>query len=105
MICVSFMLAIFLAWPMAFGTDGKSMPTAAEARHAVKNALATVPSVRVIPQALAETMPATRARPESCYQRFQREVKQCTEGASSAACRLGAADRWDMCEATGFWPN
>ncbi len=105
MICASVMLAIFLVWPLAFGENNKHMPSAAEARHAVQAAVAAVPAVHVIPEAVAAPAPAAPAKPESCYKRFQREVKLCTNGAASAACRLGAADHWDMCEATGFWPS
>ena len=105
MICASFMLAVFLAWPSLFGNDAKRMPSAAEARHAVQAAVDAVPSVHVIPEAAAAPNMAAPAKPESCYKRFQREVKLCTNGAASAACKLGAADHWDMCEATGFWPS
>lgn len=105
MICASLMLAVFLAWPFVFGKDGGAMPSAAEARNAVKAAVAAVPAVHVIPEAVAAPAPAAPVKPESCYKRFQREVKLCTEGASSAACKLGAADHWDICEATGFWPS
>ena len=98
------MLAVFLAWPFVFGNDGRTMPSAVEARNAVKAAVAAVPAVHVIPEAVAAPAPAT-VKPESCYKRFQREVKLCSNGASSAACKLGAADHWDMCEATGFWPS
>ncbi|RYG85931.1 MAG: hypothetical protein EON59_11150 [Alphaproteobacteria bacterium] len=89
-----------------FGNDAKVMPSAAEAREAVKAAVAAVPAVHVIPEAVAAPAPAAApAKPESCYKRFQREVKLCRDGANSAACKLGAADHWDMCEATGFWPS
>ncbi|RYD57804.1 MAG: hypothetical protein EOP60_03795 [Sphingomonadales bacterium] len=81
------------------------MPSANEARAAVKAAVAAVPEVRVIPEAAAASAPAAPVKPESCYKRFQREVKLCTSGDASAACKLGAADHWDMCEATGFWPD
>jgi hypothetical protein len=55
--------------------------------------------------ALAASKPAAPARPESCYKRYQREVKLCTGESTAAACKLGAADHWDMCEVTGFWPE
>jgi hypothetical protein len=97
------MLAIFLAWPYVFGGSGTTMPSATEARAAMKAAVASVPAVHVIPEAVAA--PVAPTKPESCYKHFQREVKLCTNGASSAACKLGAADHWDMCEATGFWPS
>lgn len=105
MICVSFMLAIFLAWPVAFGGRDQGQKAAAEARKVVTAAVAAVPEVRVIPEAkAAPAAPADHARPESCYKRFQGEVKMCT-GSTTAACKLGAADHWDICEATGFWPS
>ena len=97
MICASVMLAIFLAWPLVFGRDGpRGIETAAEA-HVV--AMIPVPTAkRPAPAAPKPT------KPESCYNRFQRAVKQCT-GRDTAACKMGAADHWDMCEATGFWPD
>ena len=110
MICVSCMLAIFLAWPYAFGGKSATMPSATEARAAVTAAVAAVPEVSVIPEAAAAPVAVAAAataaiKPESCYKRFQREVQLCTDGDASAACKLGAADHWDMCEATGFWPE
>lgn len=100
MILVSVMLAIYLGWPLAFGGKQRGFETPAEA-HGV-----AVPTVakRIKPAALAAHKPAAPARPESCYKRYQREVKLCT-GATAAACKLGSADHWDMCEATGFWPE
>ena len=101
MICASFMLAVFLAWPLVF-SEGQGSKTIAEGRKVMAAAVAAAPSVHVIPEAVAAPVKAV-VRPESCYKRFQREVKLCTD-ANSAACKLGAADHWDMCEATGFWP-
>ncbi len=101
MICVSVMLAVFLGWPLAFGGGEATVlqPTRAEARTVAVAAVAS-PAVSA---AVAEAKPAT-PKAESCYKRYQREVRMCT-GGTSAACRLGAADHWDMCEATGFWPE
>lgn len=100
MILVSVMLAIYLGWPLAFGGKQRGLETPAEARGVVV-APASV-SKHARPVVMAKL--AVPARPESCYKRYQREVKLCT-GATAAACKLGAADHWDMCEATGFWPN
>jgi hypothetical protein len=103
MILASVMLAIYLGWPLAFGGARRGLETPAEgrgvtavpaARHIERSALAEAK----VPEATAAT------RPESCYKRYQREVKLCN-GATAAACKLGAADHWDMCEVTGFWPN
>jgi hypothetical protein len=101
MICVSVMLAIYLGWPLAFGGERHGLETAAEARVV---AAAAVGLVRPVAPAAAATLPTASSKPESCYKRFQREVKLC-RGGSAAACKLGAADHWDMCEATGFWPE
>jgi hypothetical protein len=100
MICVSVMLAVFLGWPLAFGGGEATVlqPTRAEARTVAVTAAA--PSVTAVAQATTAATP----KAESCYKRYQREVRQCT-GSSSAACRLQSADHWDMCEATGFWPE
>ena len=99
MICVSVMLALFLGWPLAFGGGQANVlqPTRAEAR--------TVAVAAVVPAA-ATVAAVTSSTPkaESCYKRYQREVRQCS-GSASAACRLQSADHWDMCEATGFWPE
>jgi hypothetical protein len=98
MILASIMLAIYLGWPLAFGGERRSLESPAEA-HAVK----PVPKPRFVPASVVVDADVG-AKPESCYKRYQREVRQCV-GGSAAACRLGAADHWDMCEATGFWPD
>ena len=101
MICVSVMLAVFLGWPLAFGGGEATVlqPSRAEARTVAVTAAAPAPAAAEATQA----EPAT-PKAESCYKRYQREVRQCT-GSASAACRLQSADHWDMCEATGFWPE
>ncbi len=103
MICVSVMLAVFLGWPLAFG--GKGTPTIETSGAAAIAAAAPKPEAAQLP-VLTVNLPAQKPAPqaESCYKRYQREVKLCT-GANSAACRLQNADHWDMCEATGFWPQ
>ena len=99
MILVSFMLAIYLGWPLAFGGKQRGLETPAEARGLVAAPVSTAPHGKA-----AVSAPRS-IRPESCYKRYQREVKLCVGEVTSAACKLGAADHWDMCEATGFWPN
>lgn len=100
MICASVMLAVFLGWPLAFG--GKN-PVSIETSSAEARAVAVAPAK---PAAALASTPAQPAAPqaESCYKRYQRQIKACT-GADSAACRQQNADHWDMCEATGFWPE
>ncbi len=100
MIAVSVMLAIYLGWPLAFGGKERGLETAAEARG-----VATATAVRHERAVTVASASPGPTRPESCYRRYQREVKQCTGVTTAAACKLGAADHWDMCEATGFWPD
>ena len=104
MICVSVMLAVFLGWPLAFGggSNVRLETSRAEARTVAVAAPAS--KATLISAAATQSVPAAPAQPESCYKRYQREIRQCT-GTSSAACRLQSADHWDMCEATGFWPE
>lgn len=103
MILVSVMLAIYLGWPLAFGGKQRGLETPAEARG-VAAAPAMVKHAKPVALAAAHK-PVSPMRPESCYKRYQREVKLCTGESTAAACKLGAADHWDMCEATGFWPE
>jgi hypothetical protein len=106
MILVSVMLAVFLGWPLVFG--GNQKPGAIESVQA--KPVAAVASASAQPQLLqaaVQTVAAATSGPvqaESCYKRYQREVKTCS-GNGSAACRLKSADNWDLCEATGFWPQ
>ena len=80
---------------MAFGGDRSPRLETARA-EAVTVAVAA--PAKVTP-AVAEPV-----KPESCYKRYQRENRVCS-GTAAAACRLKAADSWDLCEATGFWPE
>ena len=104
MICVSVMLAVFLGWPLAFGgADGPSLQGSRAEASTIAVAAPAPAEARVTP---AVVTPEVSAAPvaESCYKRYQREVKLCT-GSAKAACALKSADHWDMCEATGFWPD
>lgn len=102
MILVSIMLAIYLGWPLAFVGKQRGLETPAEARGVAAAPVSRPKHVRTA--ALASPPRAAPIRPESCYKRYQREIRLCS-GATAAACKLGTADHWDMCEATGFWPN
>jgi hypothetical protein len=96
MICATLVLAIFLGWPLAFG--GKGQPHLGTARAEAK--APAIAAVRIAEPA-AVSVPV---KPESCYKRYQRTIRECS-GRDASTCRLGAADHWDMCEATGFWPE
>lgn len=100
MICVGFMLAVVLGWPLVFGsTSARGLETAAEAR-----AVDVIAVPRVKMAAAPIVFAPAPAAPESCYNRYAREVRLCP-GTAGAACRLRVADHWDICEATGFWPG
>ena len=102
MILVSVMLAVFLGWPLVFG--GRDSGGMESVRTSAK-VVAAAPQTQLL-QTAAQTVKAAASTPEaeSCYKRYQREVKLCS-GNGGAACRLKSADNWDLCEATGFWPN
>ncbi|MBX3594038.1 MAG: hypothetical protein KF783_06160 [Sphingomonas sp.] len=109
MICVSVMLAIFLTWPLVFG-GGKDAAARAAARAAeqaasvaVKPAAATESGVRLIKAGGRAVSRAPSVAIEACFKRYEREYARC--GATSSGCRMNVADQWDLCEATGFWPQ
>ena len=104
MILVSVMLAVFLGWPLVFGGNHDSGAIETVRAKPVAAAASAQPQLF---QAAVQTVAAATQSPvqaESCYKRYQREVKTCS-GNGSAACRLKSADNWDLCEATGFWPE
>lgn len=102
MICVSFMLAVIQLWPLAFGGWGSSNPVA-EARlvPAAHAASATKAAVKAV--AVPVRKRAAPAGMPTCYQRYERAYASC--GGGNAGCQLRAGDNWDVCEATGFWPE
>jgi hypothetical protein len=100
MICASIALAANLAWPLAFGSGHKGLETAAVAREVKPQPKPKFVANAVVAHGDIDLQP----KAESCYKRYQREVQQCV-GTNNAGCRLGAADQWDMCEVTGFWPK
>ena len=107
MICVSVMLAAFLGWPLAFGGHGGNPldSSSVEARPPIAAPAKPAEKPKPMPAAVQAAAPAPGGgQPESCYHRYQREVKACT-GNNGAACRLKSADNWDLCEARGVWPD
>ena len=109
MICVTVMLAVFLGWPLAFGTgsrDRAERPAATIPIPAAETASADTARPQLLPAGLSPAIGNDVVRrPESCYSRFRRENRACAARSSAATCRLKAADDWDLCEATGFWPD
>lgn len=102
MICVSVMLALFLVWPIVFGQRGESTASAATATPVVAKIVPAVAMVKVIPIPAKVSRPGI-APPKSCYSRYQASVQHCPKG--DRACDIKIADQWDLCEATGFWPE
>lgn len=100
MICVSVMLAIFLAWPMVFGSEHSSAVRAAGAKVAAVAAPAA--NARLVQTSVKPAGVPQAQVLESCFKRYQREYARCN--AIDSSCRMKVADQWDMCEATGFWP-
>jgi hypothetical protein len=98
MICVSVMLAVVQLWPLVFGGWGER--DVAQAARLVPTAQAAVKPVTV--KVPARVRPAQSGMP-TCYQRYERAYASC--GAGHAGCQLRAGDNWDVCEATGFWPE
>lgn len=81
-VCVSFVLALFLAWPMLFGGEGSVVSAA-------------VPPPPAAPK-VAKVSVAPRPAPESCYKRYERAYGTC---GNDGGCRMNAAAAWDACEA------
>jgi hypothetical protein len=102
MICVSVMLALFLVWPMIFGQHGEGAAAAATATREAPKPIPAVAVAAVIPIPAKVSLPAAIA-PKSCYKRYQAAFQKCARG--DQACSINAADQWDLCEATGFWPE
>ncbi|MCR5869424.1 MULTISPECIES: hypothetical protein [unclassified Sphingomonas] len=94
------MLAIFLAWPMVFGSDKTSAVRAAGAKVAAVAAPAA--SARLVQTAVKPAGAPQAKALESCFKRYEREYARCN--AIDSSCRMKVADQWDLCEATGFWP-
>ncbi len=63
-----------------------------------------VPSAQAADRAMVPSW--LRASPigmPTCCQRYERAYNSCRAG--DASCRMLMGDNWDVCEATGFWPE
>jgi hypothetical protein len=91
-------LALFQLWPVVFG-HGSNAEVAASlpAAHLVP-AIATSHKTTILTAASKPVGP-----PQSCYTHYRAVYSVCSAG--DRACHLHAADAWDLCEATGTWPN
>lgn len=89
MICASFVLALFLAWPVLVGGGGA----------AVNAAVPQPPSLQAAPPAAPKVVKASVAptpKVESCYARYEKAYAAC---GNDGGCRMNAAAAWDVCEA------
>jgi len=64
--------------------------------------VAAVATAREIPVPAVVSVPADGA-PLSCYKHYKAVFAGCSQ--DDQACHIKAADQWDLCEATGFWPK
>jgi len=101
MICVSVMLLLLQVWPMLFGHRAGEASAAISAEEAPK-LIAAVATTKPIPVPAAVSVPADGA-PVSCYKHYKAVFAGCSR--DDQACHIKAADQWDLCEATGFWPK
>lgn len=100
LICISVMLALVLAWQSFF--DGKS---GGSARQVIAKALHTkFEQEKPRPMAVSIDMliPPAAAKPVPCDRSYAKAVRAC---GIDASCRTAAVDHYDLCQATGMWPN
>jgi hypothetical protein len=98
MICASALLALLQVWPMVFGRHDGSQAVASVPQGHLVPAVATV---RPIPVKASVMVP--ESMPKGCYAHYRLVFAACTKG--DRTCQLHAADQWDLCEATGAWPE
>jgi len=102
MICVSVMLVLLQIWPMLFGHRAGEASAAISAEASAPKLIPAVATTRVIPIPAAVSVAGDGA-PVSCYKRYTAVFAACSH--EDKACHIKAADQWDLCEATGFWPK
>lgn len=98
MICASALLALLQFWPMVFGHHEGSAAVAATSEAHLIPAVATVTPKPVKVAASTANVP-----PKGCYEHYRMVFSTCVKG--DRTCQLHAADAWDLCEATGAWPE
>ncbi len=101
MICVSVMLALFQAWPVVFGHRAGIAPTAAPVLAAAPRVTMAVAKASTIPKMVPAV--ASVPAPKTCYQQYRAKFGHCA--AADQVCHIKTADQWDLCEATGMWPQ
>lgn len=101
MICVSVMLALLQAWPVIFGHRGGIAPTTAPVLAAAPRVTMAVAKASTAPKMMPTV--ASAPAPKTCYQQYRAKFGQCAAG--DRVCHIKIADQWDLCEATGMWPQ
>jgi hypothetical protein len=101
MICVSVMLALFQLWPMVFGRHATSNTAGAAVVAAAPRVVQAVAIAEKVPQMTPASVSVPA--PRSCYTRYKAEFQQCRAG--DQLCHAKMAEHWDLCEATGMWPE
>jgi len=102
MICVSVMLVLLQVWPMLFGHRAGEASAAISAEATAPKLIPAVATTTVIPIPAAVSV-AGDCAPVSCYKHYTAVFSACSP--DDQACHIKAADQWDLCEATGFWPK
>ena len=100
-ICVSFMLAILQLWPVVFGQSAGAGAAAAAAPVVTRKPGAGVSQLSVKP--LTNVAIGSKGSLPTCFETYGRRFAQCS--GNDSACQLRVIDHWDVCEATGLWPD
>ena len=101
-ICVSFMLAIFQLWPVVFGQSAGAAAAAAAAPVVAHKSGAAISQVATKPLT-TNVISGTKPSMPTCFETYGRRFAQCS--GNDASCQLRVIDHWDVCEATGLWPE
>ncbi|MEG3122642.1 hypothetical protein U1738_01835 [Sphingomonas sp. GB1N7] len=94
MIGITAMLALIQIWPAMFG-QRSAADLSVPAAHAA--ASSPIPTRRGAASAWETTTPP------ACAPQYRETLAACTKG--DRACSNKAVNAWDVCEATGFWPQ
>lgn len=110
MICITVMLGLLQGWLLVFGGKQTPVEVAVSAARSTVSAAANGSSQLVPAIANASSKPkqlisqASKSTGQlSCYRHYEIAFANCSP--RDRACRMRAADQWDLCEATGLWGN
>lgn len=100
LICISVMLALVLAWQSFF--DGKAGDAADQVLAKALDTKLEHEKLKPAAVSLSMLIPPAAAKPVPCDRSYARAVREC---GIDASCRMAASDHYDLCQATGMWPN